>query len=72
MEEDGMEGDMVEEYVGECLEPEKFMDRWSAAKTERCVYFCALAHGVVIDASTFGSWALFVNHHCEAVAALTQ
>eukprot|EP00961_Rhodomonas_salina_P281540 3804095-Rhodomonas_salina.1 len=48
------------------------MDRWSAAKTERCVYFCALAHGVVIDASTFGSWARFVNHHCEAVAALTQ
>lgn len=68
--EDGEKGDVVEEYVGECLREEQFRDRWQAAKEKELVYFCALLRGLIVDATQYGSFARFVNHHCDANAAL--
>lgn len=70
MEEDGAKGDVVEEYVGECLREEQFRERWEATQEKERVYFCALLPGLVVDATHYGSFARFVNHHCDANAVL--
>jgi len=70
MEEDGKEGDIVEEYVGEGLTYDDFEQRLDELGLEDDWFFCSLAHGVVLDATHVGSYARFINHHCQPNAEL--
>jgi len=70
MAQAGRAGDVVEEYVGEAFTWEDFMQRYRAANPANNLYFCALAHGVVLDATHKGSYARFINHHCQPNAEL--
>jgi len=70
MDEDGKEGDVLEEYVGEGLTYDDFEERRLGLQPADNWYFCALAHGVILDATHMGSYARFINHHCQPNAAL--
>jgi len=70
MDEDGLEGDVLEEYVGEGLTLRDFELRIPSFHAESKWYFCSLVPGVVIDASHMGSYARFINHSCAPNAAL--
>jgi len=70
MEEDGKEGDVLEEYVGEGLTYDDFESRRRELGLEDNWFFCSLAHGVVLDATHVGSYARFINHHCQPNAEL--
>ena len=72
MAEDGKTGDLVEEYVGECLTRKQFKETWDKAKDRTHLYFCSLVNGLVLDGSRYGSLARFANHHCDANAELAQ
>mmetsp|Transcript_18272 Transcript_18272/g.36952 ORF Transcript_18272/g.36952 Transcript_18272/m.36952 type:complete len:389 (-) Transcript_18272:4530-5696(-) len=70
MVEKGYKGDILEEYVGEAFTFEDFERRREESPPSSNWYFCELAHGVVLDASAAGSYARFINHHCEPNAEL--
>eukprot|EP00961_Rhodomonas_salina_P087561 1177657-Rhodomonas_salina.1 len=71
LEEDGEAGDMVEEYVGECVTRETFEQMVPEVQKRERWYFCALTHFVVIDATRKGNYSRFVNHSCAPNAELT-
>ena len=62
--EAGQAGDWVEEFVGEGLTPEDFTTSFNDMEQSRKWYFCVLAHGIILNASTMGSYLRFVNHSC--------
>jgi len=70
MAEDGKAGDVLEEYVGEGLTFEDFEERRLSMLSADNWYFCKLAHGVILDATHMGSYARFINHHCQPNAEL--
>jgi len=70
MAADGKAGDVIGEYIGECLELEQFWQRWERIKDLTALYYCALTPNTVIDGSRFGGYLRFANHSCQPTAHL--
>mmetsp|Transcript_62462 Transcript_62462/g.129723 ORF Transcript_62462/g.129723 Transcript_62462/m.129723 type:complete len:245 (-) Transcript_62462:79-813(-) len=69
---DGRKDELVEQYVGEVLEPDEFWARFSNTPAGESMYFVEFVHGLIIDARLKGSYARLVNHACEPNAAFRQ
>jgi len=70
LQDAGKKGDVVEEYVGEGITYEEFQARLPKLRDTQEWYFCSLANGVILDATTHGNYARFVNHSCQPTAEL--
>mmetsp|Transcript_61499 Transcript_61499/g.127056 ORF Transcript_61499/g.127056 Transcript_61499/m.127056 type:complete len:187 (+) Transcript_61499:392-952(+) len=64
--------ELVEQYVGEVLEPDEFWVRFSNTPAREPMYFVEFVHGLIIDARLKGSYARLVNHSCKPNAAFRQ
>ena len=63
--EDISEDDLVQEYIGDVVPTQTCKDRLAQYGPDTPVYFLALNHELVIDASARGSVARFINHSCD-------
>mmetsp|Transcript_61527 Transcript_61527/g.127145 ORF Transcript_61527/g.127145 Transcript_61527/m.127145 type:complete len:205 (+) Transcript_61527:1268-1882(+) len=63
-------GSLVEEYVGEVVEPGEFWKRFDATDVADPLYFCEFVDGLIIDATYKGSFARLINHACAPNARL--
>jgi len=69
---DAKKDELVEEYVGEVIEPGEFWDRFQSLSGSEPMYFVEFVHGLIIDARLKGSFARLINHSCEPNAQLRQ
>mmetsp|Transcript_48528 Transcript_48528/g.99079 ORF Transcript_48528/g.99079 Transcript_48528/m.99079 type:complete len:275 (-) Transcript_48528:11-835(-) len=62
-----LEGQLVEEYVGELIHKDTFWERFEEWQHHQLdpVYYCHLYGLFVLDATKKGSYARFVNHSCN-------
>jgi len=67
---DARKGELVEQYVGEVLEPEDFWERFRHMTGREPLYFCEFVQGLIIDAGSKGSFARLINHSCDPSAML--
>jgi len=51
---DACKDDIVEQYVGEVLEPDDFWERFTNTSGDEPMYFCEFVHGLIIDAKLKG------------------
>lgn len=60
-------GRFLVEYVGEVIDMDELARRSKKYKREGHTheYVMSLIHGTVIDSTTKGNWARFINHSCE-------
>ena len=63
-------GDVVEEYLGEIIEPETFWERYEKADSTAPMFFCEFVSKLVVDASKHGSYARWINHSCRPNAEI--
>jgi len=69
---DARRDEIVEQYVGEVLEPDDFWERFGNTSGDEPMFFCEFVHGLVIDARLKGSYARLINHSCKPNAAFRQ
>jgi len=67
---DAKKGDVVEEYVGEVVDPVEFWQRFDSTEIADPLYFCEFVDGLVIDVTYKGSFARLINHACVPNARL--
>jgi len=62
---DLFEGELVVEYVGEVIDRETWEERKEALGRFEHMYFMAMNHAEIVDASRRGNIARFINHSCS-------
>ena len=58
-------GDLVVEYVGEVIDSESWEQRKQQLSRFDHMYFMALNHNEIVDATRKGNVARFINHSCS-------
>jgi len=59
------EGELVVEYVGEVIDRDTWEERKATLSRHAHMYFMALNHNEIVDASRKGNVARFINHSCS-------